>query len=69
MTLVVWARDPPLGAPGRRPRSPGEAPQAPQDRPPRHPGTHARVLNINHRIIATELYSYRAIELYIAIEL
>jgi hypothetical protein len=41
--LVVWARDPPLGAPGMRPRDPGEAAQAPRDRPPRH---RARVLNI-----------------------
>ena len=38
-----WAGTPPQGAPGRRPRGPGEAAQAPQDR---HPDTHARVLNI-----------------------
>ena len=44
--LVVWARDPPLAAPRKCPRDPGEAAQAPRDRPPRHPGTHARVLNI-----------------------
>ena len=40
-----WAGNPPQGAPGRRPRDPGEAAQAPRDRPPRPPGTHARVLN------------------------
>ena len=40
-----WVGTSPLGAPGRRPRSPGGAAQAPRDRPPRHPGTHARVLN------------------------
>ena len=46
MGLVVWGRDPPLGAPGMRPRGPGEAAQASRDRPPRPPGTHVRVLNI-----------------------
>ena len=40
-----WVGNPPLGAPGRRPRDPGEAAQAPRDRSPRHPGTHVRVLN------------------------
>ena len=37
VALVVWARDPPREPLGRQPRGPGEAAQAPQDRPPRHP--------------------------------
>ena len=44
-----WAGTPPLGGPGRRPRSPGGAAQAPWDRPPRHPC--ARSKHKNHRII------------------
>ena len=43
LTRRHWAGTPPQGAPGRRPRDPGEAAQAPRDRPPRPPGTHARV--------------------------
>ena len=31
LTLVLWAGTPPQGAPGRHPRSPGEAAQAPRD--------------------------------------
>ena len=41
-----WAGNPPLGAPWDVPQGPRGAAQAPRDRPPRHPGTHARVLNI-----------------------
>ena len=59
LALVVWGRDPPLGAPGMRPRGPGEAAQASRDRPPRHSGTHVRVLNMK----ISKNQSYRAIEL------
>ena len=44
-TRRLWAGTLPQGAPGRCSRGPGEAAQAPRDRPPRHPGTHVRVLN------------------------
>ena len=53
LVLVLWAGTPPQGAPGRHPRSPGEAAQAPRDRPPRHPC--ARSKHKNHRIIESEL--------------